>query len=186
MYCYVHFYNLHRTMKYLLISFLHVCMHVSLFVCFFCVCVWVCLLVRLIHCRPVNNITEKLHPSPKVMADFFQTQNLTWCPYPICTIFGVCIKCMQGQNILTFCINPFCAGVLNTVSVIFFKSSLNIIVNFIEWDLADSDEILGTWFLTCCLNLVQISWRLDCLLQNHSRKSVGHCVRLSASVYMEK
>ena len=34
------------------------------------------------------------------------------------------------QNILTFCINPFCTGVLNAVSVTFFKPSLNIIGNF--------------------------------------------------------
>ena len=33
--------------------------------------------------------------------------------------------------LLTFCINPFCTGVLNAVSAIFFKSSLNIIVNFL-------------------------------------------------------
>ena len=32
---------------------------------------------------------------------------------------------------LTFCINPFCTGVLNAVSVNVFKSSLNIIVNFL-------------------------------------------------------
>ena len=60
------------------------------------------------------------------------------------------------QNILTFCINPFCTGVLNAVSVIlFFKSSLNIIVNFIEWDLINSDVILETLFLTRCLNPVK-------------------------------
>ena len=41
-----------------------------------------------------------IHPSPKVMADFFQTQKLTWCRYPICTIFEGCIKCMQ---VLIFC-----------------------------------------------------------------------------------
>ena len=116
----------------------YVCMFLC---CCFFVCVWVCQLVRLIHCRPVSNFTEKLHPSPKVKADFFQTQKLTWCPYPICTIFGVCIKCMQ---VFIFCakyidINPFCAGVLNAMSVIFFKSSLNIIVNFIEWNLTDSN-----------------------------------------------
>ena len=39
--------------------------------------------------------TLDIHPSPKVMADFFQTQKLTWCPHPICTIFGGCIICMQ-------------------------------------------------------------------------------------------
>ena len=41
-----------------------------------------------------------IHLSPKVMADCFQTQKLTWCPYPICTIFGGRIKCMQ---VFTFC-----------------------------------------------------------------------------------
>ena len=35
------------------------------------------------------------------------------------------------QHILTFCINPFCTEVRNAVNVIFFKSSLNIIVNFL-------------------------------------------------------
>ena len=35
------------------------------------------------------------------------------------------------QNILNLCINPFCTGVLNAVSVTFFKSSLNIIGNFL-------------------------------------------------------
>ena len=43
----------------------------------------------------------ELHPSPKVMADFFQTQQLTWCPYPILKIFGGCIKCMQ---VFIFCL----------------------------------------------------------------------------------
>ena len=42
------------------------------------------------HC----NALHLIHPSPKVMADFFQTQKLKWCPHPICTIFGGCIKCM--------------------------------------------------------------------------------------------
>ena len=36
-----------------------------------------------------------VHPSPKVMADFFQTQKLSWRPRQICIIFGGCIKCMQ-------------------------------------------------------------------------------------------
>ena len=39
--------------------------------------------------------SSNIHPSPKVMADFFQTQKLTWYPYPICAIFGGCIKRMQ-------------------------------------------------------------------------------------------
>ena len=46
-------------------------------------------------------ITNDNHPSPKVMADFFQTQKLTWCPHPICTMFGGCMKCMQ---VFIFCV----------------------------------------------------------------------------------
>ena len=76
-----------------------------------------------------------LHPSPKVMADLFQTQQLTWCPHPICAIlvgaWNACKCSFSVQNILTFCTNPFCTGVLNAVSVIFFKSSLSSIVNFL-------------------------------------------------------
>ena len=45
-------------------------------------------------------ITFNIHPWPKIMADFFQTQKLTWCHYPICTIFSGCIKCMQ---VFIFC-----------------------------------------------------------------------------------
>ena len=41
-----------------------------------------------------------IQPSPKVMAYFLQTQKLTRCPHPICTIFGGCIKCME---VLIFC-----------------------------------------------------------------------------------
>ena len=74
----------------------------------------------------------------------FQTQKLTWCPHPICTIFGGCIKCMQVfifcVKYIDFCINPFCTGVLNALSVIFFKSSLSIIVNFLL-KFVDSSEI---------------------------------------------
>ena len=77
-----------------------------------------------------------VHPSPKVMADFFQTQKLTWCPYPICTIFGGCLKCMQ---VFIFCaryIKFLHQPVLHRGSKcgkhhFFFKSSLNIIVNFL-------------------------------------------------------
>ena len=42
-----------------------------------------------------------------------------------------------------FCIDPFCTGVLNAVSVMFFKSSLNIIVYFLlkfvgfKWNFLD-------------------------------------------------
>ena len=69
---------------------------------------------------------------------------------------------------------------LNATNVIFSKLSLNIIINFMEWNLTDSGEILETLISTRCLNFVQISWRLASLVQSHSWKSVGHCVRLSA------
>ena len=65
----------------------------------------------------------------------FPDTKINMMPSSICAIFGGCIKCMQvvisGANILTFCINPFCSGGLNAVSIIFFQSSLNIIVNFL-------------------------------------------------------
>ena len=37
-----------------------------------------------------------IHPSPKIMADFFQTQKSTWCPHPICTIFGRWVRTGGG------------------------------------------------------------------------------------------
>ena len=37
-------------------------------------------------CCEMIDYLKGLHPSPKVMADFFQTQKLTWCPCPISTI----------------------------------------------------------------------------------------------------
>ena len=82
----------------------------------------------------IYRIQTYIHPSPKVMADFFHTQKLTWCPHPFCTIFGGCIKCMQvaiSRVKLTFCISPLYTGGLNAVSVTFFQSSLNIIVNLL-------------------------------------------------------
>ena len=50
--------------------------------------------------RVTHVCVSKLHPSPKVMADFFQRQKLPWCPYPICTICGGFIKHM---NVFIFC-----------------------------------------------------------------------------------
>ena len=77
-------------------------------------------------------------------------------------------------------------GDLKARNVIFAKLSLNIIVNIMEWNLTDLGEMLETLILTRWPNLVQISWRLVSVLQNHSRKSVGHYVRLSASLCMQK
>ena len=70
-------------------------------------------------------------------------------------------------------------------AAIFSKLSLNIFVNFLKWNFTDSAEILETLILTRCFNLVEISWRLASLLQNHSRKNVGHGVRVSASLSMQ-
>ena len=55
-----------------------------------------------------------------------------------------------------------------------------------ELNLTDSGEILEFLILTHYPNLIQISWQLALLLQNYSRKSVGHCVRLSANLCMQK
>ena len=78
-------------------------------------------------------IDPNLHPSPKVMADFFRNKN------------------QHGAFI------QFAHFLVDLWNVMF----------------------------TRCLNLVQISWSLASLLQNHSRKSVGHCVRLSSSPCMQ-
>ena len=106
----------------------------------------------------------KVHPSPKVMADIFQTQKLTWCPHPICTIFGQCIKCMQAfifcENILTFCINPFCTGILSVGSVIFFSNQVWTTSLIFCWNLTDSSEIFWTSNSIHFLYLTPISWRL--------------------------
>ena len=45
-------------------------------------------LLFFIMCMPI-------HPLPKVLADFFQTQKSTWCPHSIGTIFGGCMQYMQ-------------------------------------------------------------------------------------------
>ena len=85
-----------------------------------------------------------VHPSPKVMADFVQTQKLTWCPYPICTIFGGCVKYMQVAiscaKYIDFLHQPVMHRGFWCDLRIFFKSSLNIIVNSLvkfdgfKWD----------------------------------------------------
>ena len=74
---------------------------------------------------------------------------------------------------------------LKATYVIFSKLSFTISDNFMKRNLTESSKILETLILARCLNLVQSSWRLASLLQNHSRKSVGHGVRLSASLCME-
>ena len=90
------------------------------------------------------------------------------------------------KNICTFGIKPLLPRGLKAMYVIFSKLSLNIFDNFMKWNLTDSSEILETLIWARCLNLVQISWRLASLLLNHSRKTVGHGVRLSASLCMQK
>ena len=73
---------------------------------------------------------------------------------------------------------------LKATNVFFSKLSLNIIVNFIDWNLTDSGKIFETVILICCLNLVQISCRLLSLFQNHSRKSV--IVYVNRQIYASK
>ena len=65
---------------------------------------------------------------------------------------------------------------IQAMNAIFFKSSCNIIDNFMEWNLTDSGEILETLILTRWFNLVYISWRLASLLQNIR-------VKVSVTVY---
>ena len=53
---------------------------------------------------------------------------------------------------------------LKAASVIFLKSSLNRIVNFMVLNKLNSCEILQTLALTRFINLVKILWRLASLL----------------------
>ena len=66
----------------------------------------------------------------------------------------------------------------------FFLNQVWIIVNFMRWHLADSDEIVHTSNLRRFLNLTQMSWRLAALLQNHERMNACHCVSSSVSLCM--
>ena len=60
-------------------------------------------------------------PYAKSYAFFLQTQKLKWYPHPVCTISvgaqHVCKWSFPVQNVLTFCINLFCTGGLNAVTV---------------------------------------------------------------------
>ena len=127
-------------------------------------------------------------PFAKSNGRFFHTQKST-CP--IWTIFGRFLKCIlviSGHFLwkIYWLLTLTRFALRFKGDVVFSKLSLNIIVNFKGWNSTDSGEILETLILTRCLNLVQISWRFASLLQNHSRKSVGHCVRLSAGLCMQK
>ena len=124
-------------------------------------------------------------PFAKSNGRFFQTQKSTWCLDPICKIFSRSTKCILPSS--HFFRKIYWLLALTRYAPMFkgdernlLKLSLNIFVNFMEWNLTDSGEILPIVILTRCLNLnlVQISWRLATLLQNHSRKGVGHCVHL--------
>ena len=66
----------------------------------------------------------------------------------------------------------------------FFLNQVWIIVNFMRWHLADSDEIVHTSNLRRFLNFTQMSWRLAALLQNHERMNACHCVSSSVSLCM--
>ena len=66
-------------------------------------------------------ITFTVHPSPKVMADFFRHKNyydaLIQFVRFLVGAWDACRWSFPARNILTLCINPFCTGCLNAVSV---------------------------------------------------------------------
>ena len=87
------------------------------------------------------------------MVDFFRHKILTRCHYPISTILtdllNECRWSFPTENMLTFGINPLC-----TARRVFFSNlSLNITVNFMEWNCTDLGEIFQTLILARCLNL---------------------------------
>ena len=97
-------------------------------------------------------------PFAKSNGRFFQTQKSTWCLYLICPIFGRFMEYVSAvisyDKYIDFYYQPFRHRGLKATKVIFSKLSFNIIVNFMDWNLTDSDEILKTLILTRCLNLV--------------------------------
>ena len=106
-----------------------------------------------------------------------------------CRIRVTFFKCMlvviSYEKYIDFCHWPVMYRVSKAMEVCISKLSLNSIINFMEWNFTDAVAILKTSILTHCHNLIQISWRLASSLQNHSRKSVGHCARLLASLYIQ-
>ena len=104
-------------------------------------------------CTPINVLVLKMrhyrvtqdnihtpncfvHPSPKIMADFFPDTKINMMPSPNLYDFWWVHKMHASGHFPSkiYCpyyINPFCTGGLNAVSVFFFKSSLNIIVDFL-------------------------------------------------------
>ena len=100
-------------------------------------------------------------PFAKVMADFFRHKNqhdvliqfaqfwvdlwnmCHWsCPMKICWFFLLTRYALMSKGYERF------------LFVFFSNLSLNIIINFMEWNFTDSDEILENWILARCLNLV--------------------------------
>ena len=80
-------------------------------------------------------------PFAKSNGRFFPDTKINMMPSSILNIFGGCMQVVISvQNISTFLFNPLCTGDLNQVSLIFFKSSLNIIINFLV-NFTDSSAI---------------------------------------------
>ena len=82
---------------------------------------------------------------------WFQTQ-ISICPHSTCTIGCEYIKCLwmvisSEKYIVLFLYQPIAHQRPNAMSVFFFLS-LNIIVNFKEWNLTDSIAIFQTLYLT--------------------------------------
>ena len=122
------------------------------------------------------------NPSSKVMAEFFRHRNqhdaFIQFAQLLVDLWNVCwwwfLRKIYGLWTLTRCApgSKHAKGDMRNFFNIKFEHS--------RWFHGVKFEIFKTLFSTHWLNLVQISWRLASLLQNHSRESVGHCVRLSA------
>ena len=135
---------------------------------------------------PILVYHSNIHPSTKVMADFFSDAKINMIPssdlHDFWWVYWMHVRVHFSCKIYwPFGLTLYPRG-RKTMSVIFFK--IKFISSLISCHLTDSDKIFQTSNLRRFLNLTQISWRLAPLLQNHERISVGHCVWLSISLCM--
>ena len=119
-----------------------------------------------------------IHPSPKAKSK--------WCLHPICTFcrfMKYMILAIPYKKYYWLCILTLYAPRSKGDEHMFSKWSLNTIVNFMEWNLTDSGEILDTVLLTDCFNPVQIPWRLPSLLSKTILRKVWVIVYACRQIY---
>ena len=104
-----------------------------------------------------------VHPSTKVMADFYSNTKSTRCPHPISmvlvSVWNVRERPFTVQNILTLISTRYSPQIEKRWPC-YSKWSLNNMVDFMGRNLTNWSEIFQTPNVRRFLNLTQISWRL--------------------------